>query len=60
VIGLDFLFGEAIRRYLLTGFVIEVTSVEMVNGGSAAKVPVRIVVQKDQGNWVITEYAQEQ
>jgi hypothetical protein len=50
---------EAPDRYVITGFVVEVTSVEMVNGGAAAKIPVRVVVQKDQSRWLITEYAEE-
>jgi len=46
-------------RYAITGFVVEVTSVEVVNGGAAAKIPVRVVVQKGQGSWLITEYSEE-
>jgi hypothetical protein len=45
---------------VINGFVVEVTSVEVVNGGAAAKIPVRIVVQRGQGRWLITEYAEEQ
>ena len=44
---------------MATGFVVEVTSMEVVSGGAAAKIPVRIVVQKDQGRWLITEYAED-
>jgi hypothetical protein len=50
---------EASHRYVITGFVVEMTSVEMVNGGAAAKIPIRVVVQKDQGHWLITEYVEE-
>ena len=50
---------EGSDRYVMDGFVVEVTSVEAVNGGAAAKIPVRVVVGKDQGRWVITEYAEE-
>jgi hypothetical protein len=46
-------------KYVITGFVIEVTSVEVVNGGAASRIPVHLVVQKSQGDWLITEYAQE-
>jgi hypothetical protein len=46
-------------RYEVTGFVIEVTSVEMVNGGAVDKIPVRVVVQREQDHWLITEYAEE-
>jgi hypothetical protein len=53
------LIKEGSDRYVITGFVIEVTSVEMVNGGAAARIPARIVVQKGQGGWLITEYAEE-
>ena len=48
---------EGSDKYVITGFVIEVTSVEVVNGGVAAKIPVRIAVQKSQERWLITEYA---
>jgi hypothetical protein len=50
---------EGSDRYVITGFVVEVTSMEVVDGGAAAKIPVRVVVQKDQGGWFITEYAEE-
>jgi hypothetical protein len=46
-------------RYEITGYVIEVTSTEVINGGAAARVPVHVVVQKDQGRWYIAEYAEE-
>ena len=50
---------EGATRYAVTGFVVEVTSVELVDGGAAAKIPVRIVVEKHEGRWVITGYAEE-
>ena len=50
---------EGSDRYVVTGSIIEVTSVEVVNGGAAERIPVRVVVQKDQGRWVITEYTEE-
>jgi hypothetical protein len=50
---------ERSDRYVITGFIIEVTSVEMVNGGAAAKIPIRVVVQKVQGSWFITEFTEE-
>ena len=46
-------------RYAVTGFVIEITSVELVNGGVAAKIPVHIIVERQGGRWIITEYAEE-
>jgi hypothetical protein len=49
---------EASDRYVITGFVVEVTSVEVANGGAAARIPVRLVVQKGQGGWLITEYSE--
>jgi hypothetical protein len=45
--------------YELTGYVIEVTSAEVVNGGAAARIPVRMIVQKNQGHWYITDYKEE-
>lgn len=50
---------EGSDKYVIAGFVVEVTSMEIVSGGAAAEIPVRIVVQKDQGRWLITEYAEE-
>ena len=46
-------------RYEITGYVIEVTSLEIVNGEAAAKIPVHMVAQKDQGRWQIVEYTEE-
>ncbi len=43
----------------ITGFVIEMTSVEVTGGGAAARIPVRIGVQKDLGRFLITDYAEE-
>ena len=50
---------EGSDRYVITGFVVEVTSVEVVNGGAADRIPVHVVAQKDQGRWLITEYSEE-
>lgn len=58
-IEINTLTKEDPDRYVATGFVVEVTSMEVVSGGTAAKIPVRIVVQKDQGRWLITEYAED-
>jgi hypothetical protein len=46
-------------EYVITGYIVEVTSKEVVSGGAAARIPVRIVVQKSEGHWLITEYAEE-
>jgi len=58
-IEINSLAQEGAARYAVTGFVVEVTSVELVNGGAAVKIPVRIVVEKREGRWVITDYAEE-
>ena len=50
---------EGSDRYEMNGFVVELTSLEVVNGGAAAKIPIHIIVQNDQGRWLITEYAEE-
>ena len=50
---------ESSDKYVLTGSVVELTSVEVVSGGVAARIPVRIVVQNDQGDWAISEYVEE-
>lgn len=52
------LIKEGSDKYVITGFVVEVTSMEVVSGGTAAKISVRIVVQKVQERWLITEYAE--
>lgn len=50
---------EGSDRYDVTGFVIDVTSTEVNSGGAAAKIPVHIVLQKEQGRWLITEYNEQ-
>jgi len=50
---------EGFDRYEITGNIIEVTSTEVINGGAAAKIPVRMVAQKDQGHWYITGFEEE-
>jgi len=49
---------EGSDKYEVTGNVIEVTSVEVANGGAANKIPVRMVVQKVQGSWYIAGFEQ--
>jgi hypothetical protein len=46
-------------RYEITGFVIEVTSTEAGIDNTAAKIPVRMIVQRVQEGWLITEYTEE-
>lgn len=43
-------------KYQIKGEIIEVTSVEMANGGYAAKQPVILVVEKIDNNWLITAF----
>ena len=52
-------FGQDSDRYVITGSLIEITSVELVNGGAAVRIPVHLVVQRTQGRWLITDYAEE-
>jgi hypothetical protein len=54
------LLKEGSDRYVITGIVVEMTSLEVVSGGATVKIPVHIVAQKVEGRWLITEYAQEQ
>jgi len=42
--------------YLITGDIIEVTSLEAVQGGAANEIPVQITVENVQGNWLITGF----
>jgi hypothetical protein len=44
-------------RYVVSGFIVEVTSVEVLNGGAAAKLPVQLTVERQQGQWLITEFS---
>jgi hypothetical protein len=53
------LSSEGSDRYEITGFVVEITGTEVSSGGAAAKIPVRILVQRAQGGWLITEYTEE-
>ena len=51
---------EDANQYEVTGFIVEMTSTEVVGGGAAAKIPVRILVERRQGRWLIADYAEEQ
>lgn len=46
-------------QYAVTGSMIEVTSTEVDSGEAANRIPVHILVEKTQGRWLITEFAQE-
>jgi len=54
------LLRESSDRYEITGSVVEITSLEVASGGTAVRIPVRMVVQKVADRWLITEYTQEQ
>jgi hypothetical protein len=45
-------------RYEITGYIIEITSIEVGSAEAAAKIPVRIVLQRAGTRWFITEYEQ--
>lgn len=47
-------------KYGVTGAIVEVTSVEVVNGVGSARIPVRIAVDRLGGKWRITEYRERQ
>lgn len=50
---------ESSNKYLVDGEIIEVTSVEVVDGGAANKIPVHILVKEVKGEWLIADYVQE-
>lgn len=50
---------EGADTYIVEGNVIEVTSAEAAAGGAAASTPVRITVQRLQGEWRITAFGQQ-
>ena len=50
---------EGSDKYVVSGYVIQITSAEVISGGAAVKIPVRIVVQKEQEGWFIIEYSEE-
>ena len=50
---------EAPDRYVVDGFVIEMTSMEIASGEAANKIPVQLVAEKVEGRWLITEYMEE-
>ncbi len=49
---------ESSGKYVVTGFIVEVTSMEVVNGGAAAKIPIRITLEKIEGRWLITRFTE--
>ncbi|HEY5902226.1 MAG TPA: hypothetical protein VIU39_06720 [Anaerolineales bacterium] len=49
---------ESAGRYVIDGFIVEITSTEVGSGGAAARIPVQIVVEGEEGRWLITAYAE--
>jgi len=47
------------NTYLVCGEIIEVTSSELVCGGAANRIPIRVTVQQVDGEWSITEFTQQ-
>jgi hypothetical protein len=41
------------------GFVVEFTITEVGSDQAAARMPVRVVVERMEGSWLITEYVEE-
>ena len=58
-IDITTLTKEGSEEYVISGYIVGVTSVEVVNGGAAAKIPVHLIVQHGQGGWLIAEFAEE-
>lgn len=44
---------------VVVGFVAEVPGMEVAGGGTAAKTSVRIALEKREGRWLITGYAED-
>ena len=47
------------NRYVINGFVIEITSTEVNSDEAANKIPVQIVVEREQEHWRITQYTEK-
>ena len=47
---------ESTGKFMVKGVIVEVTSMELANGGAAEKIPVQIIVQDLLGQWLITQY----
>jgi hypothetical protein len=45
--------------YQVSGFVVEITSLEVVGAGTPLRIPVQIVVQRAQTGWLITGYIEK-
>jgi hypothetical protein len=53
------LVRENDTAYIVQANVIEVTSMEKTGGGAAATIPVRIVVKRVNGQWLIGDYEEQ-
>ncbi|RME87541.1 MAG: hypothetical protein D6770_09140 [Anaerolineae bacterium] len=49
---------EGADRYVVRGDIVEVTGADLANGGAANRIPVRLVVERRHGRWVITEFTE--
>jgi hypothetical protein len=58
-IDITMLAREAPGTYAATGFVVDMTSLEVAKGGEAGRYPVRILVQSGPIGWRITQFAQD-
>jgi hypothetical protein len=58
-IEIDDLTEASPHRYVIDGSIIEITSTETGGDEAANRIPVRIVVEKVQGHWLITEFTEE-
>lgn len=58
-IDITSLAKEGTDRYVIDGFIIEITSTEVGTGQAANKTPIHIVTERSNGVWLITEYAEQ-
>lgn len=49
---------ETYDEYRIAGYVVEVTSAELISGEALNRMPVRMTVERGEDGWVITEYSQ--
>jgi len=50
---------QAFDSYQVSGFVVEITSLEVAGAGTPLRIPVQMVVQRAQAGWLITEYIEK-
>lgn len=51
--------SETSDKYVIRGFVVEMTSTEVGSDEAANKIPVQMLVERRAGRWLITEYREE-